>query len=415
MVKDDRVPSLIALVPALAAVLAIFYFKHIRQPWPPVLRIFLQIQLCFALALTIPLLLGNIWIIAAWSLLAFLLIEAAIKLQSRTLLALAVILYIFTGLKLITGGNVFDNINTDNYLNALINHLLTAGTYILFLTAGGIRLLNNPSSFRNENSGTSADFVEGLGQLFSGAAALMFFIYSSYELVLAMKSYFFIFQHGILVLYWSLLGGVLAHLLYRLKNMKFIYLSVLLIFLSGIWLLSMREPIAIRSEYWYSLIFTLFTAGIYIACLSWVGRALYRSMFIEDIAPQFRSRLRWLAIICYSLSGILFLFYSSRELYELLQHYLPSFRNGGLSVYWSLLAIVLLFRGVKSDHKILRMCSISLFVTVALKIFFIDLAGLEPIWRIVAFAIIGIVMLIGAVFYIHGKDMFMNHREDNEQ
>ena len=60
------------------------------------------------------------------------------------------------------------------------------------------------------------------------------------------------------------------------------------------------------------------------------------------------------------------------------------------------------------------MCGIGLFLTVAFKIFFIDLAQLEQIWRIVAFAAIGVVMLIGAVVYIRCKDMFVKNGDDQE-
>ena len=100
---------------------------------------------------------------------------------------------------------------------------------------------------------------------------------------------------------------------------------------------------------------------------------------------------------------------------EFLQCYLTSFRNGGLSVYWSLLAFFMLFYGLQKSTKALRMCAITLFIAAALKIFFIDLANLEQLWRIVAFALMGIIMLIGAFIYIRCKDMFIKNGETSQK
>ena len=116
----------------------------------------------------------------------------------------------------------------------------------------------------------------------------------------------------------------------------------------------------------------------------------------------------------YTLSGIVFFICSSRTWYEFLDWYIKSFRNGGLSVYWSALAFIVLAWGLRKQIKALRMIAITLFCVVALKIFFIDLANLEQIWRIVAFAAIGVVMLVGAAVYIRCKDMFIEKKDKAE-
>ena len=110
----------------------------------------------------------------------------------------------------------------------------------------------------------------------------------------------------------------------------------------------------------------------------------------------------------------MFFIYSSKEIYEFFVYCLHSFRNGGLSVYWSALAFALLLWGLMKDRKVLRLCGIGLFAAAAVKIFFIDLANLEQLWRIVAFAVIGVVMLVGAVVYIRCKDMFVKNGDDQE-
>ena len=86
--------------------------------------------------------------------------------------------------------------------------------------------------------------------------------------------------------------------------------------------------------------------------------------------------------------------------------FLYGFRNGGVSVWWSLCAIALLFGGIRRRVKALRISGVVLFAACAGKVFLIDLARLEQIWRIAAFAVIGVVILLGALLYIRFKDLF---------
>ena len=46
------------------------------------------------------------------------------------------------------------------------------------------------------------------------------------------------------------------------------------------------------------------------------------------------------------------------------------------------------------------------FAVVACKVFFIDLARLEQVYRILAFIVLGIVVLIGAYFYMRYRQIF---------
>jgi uncharacterized membrane protein len=74
-------------------------------------------------------------------------------------------------------------------------------------------------------------------------------------------------------------------------------------------------------------------------------------------------------------------------------------------------AFILLLTGLKKQKKHLRLCGFGLFAITAGKIFFVDLADLEQLWRIVAFAVIGLFMLAGAVLYIRCKNLFVPESE----
>lgn len=81
-------------------------------------------------------------------------------------------------------------------------------------------------------------------------------------------------------------------------------------------------------------------------------------------------------------------------------HYLPSMRQGALSIAWTLFALGLLLFGL--NHKILasRLAALVLFAVTIWKIFFIDLAALEQIYRICAFVALGLLILAGGVIYL---------------
>ena len=101
--------------------------------------------------------------------------------------------------------------------------------------------------------------------------------------------------------------------------------------------------------------------------------------------------------------SLLFL-YSSLELYWMLGAVLPVFRNGGLSLWWGIWAILLLLSGILADKNLPRRLSLVLFGICAVKIFLIDLSSLNALYKVAAFLVLGLLMLGGAVLYTRFKD-----------
>ena len=403
-----QMPALLTIFMALLASGKIFYMVRKKQYHSAkILAIFLQIELCFALALTVPLLLGSQWVIAAWSILAFLLVDAACKIRSKTLLVFAVIVYIASAWFETYSPQTFND-DYKSFIPQLVNMLVTAGVYIASMTASAIKLIKNSDKFALAETQTT-NVVSGLGQIFIAISGLLFFYCTSYELHTAMHYYFITFKSGILVAYWSILVAVSAYLVHKYKLLQLQFIPLALLGLAGVWMvISHRE---FGGAFWKGFAYTLATASIYIASTVLAAREFAKISVSETLAEKVRKNAKVISIVLYAISGILFFIYSSKELFDGLTLYVVSFRNGGLSVYWSALAFALLVWGLRKQRKVLRLCGIGLFLTVALKIFFIDLAQLEQIWRIVAFAAIGVVMLVGAVVYIRCKDMFIEEKE----
>ncbi|MBO5923364.1 MAG: DUF2339 domain-containing protein, partial [Lentisphaeria bacterium] len=409
--KEWELPAMQTIFAALLAAGKLFFtIKKPEFKTAKVLMVFLQIELCFSLALTVPLLFGEQWVIAAWSILAYLLVDAAIKVRSKTLIVFAVITYIAAAWFETYSPQAF-NKNYQSFLLQLINVLLTAGVYIASMTASAVRLLKNLDKFADVET-QSERVIGGLAQIFLAIAGLLFFYFTSYELHWAMFCYFIKFKAGILVAYWSILAAVTAYLLNKYRFYQLTFIPLALLVLAGSWMLANSR--IFFGDFWKGFAYTLATAGIYIAALALAGREFLKLANTRQLPEQFCKNARIIAVTLYVCSGVLFFIYSSCELYDFLIEYLASFRNGGLSVYWSALAFALLVWGLRKQRKILRMCGIGLFLVVAFKIFFVDLSQLEQIWRIVAFAAIGVVMLIGAVVYIRCKDMFVNKESQDE-
>ncbi len=98
--------------------------------------------------------------------------------------------------------------------------------------------------------------------------------------------------------------------------------------------------------------------------------------------------------------------FSTLEVWTALSVFAESFRMGGLSIFWSLFALSLLLTGISKNRSVLRGAGLLLMGIVVAKVFFVDLAGLGQIHRIVAFIILGVVVLIGSFLYLKYRHRF---------
>jgi uncharacterized membrane protein len=79
---------------------------------------------------------------------------------------------------------------------------------------------------------------------------------------------------------------------------------------------------------------------------------------------------------------------------------------GGISILWSLFALGLILPGIWKNVRALRLVGLALFAVVAGKVFFVDLANLDPFYRIVAFILLGILVLSGSFIYLKHRQTF---------
>jgi uncharacterized membrane protein len=111
----------------------------------------------------------------------------------------------------------------------------------------------------------------------------------------------------------------------------------------------------------------------------------------------------WMAL------GLAFVFLSL-ELNTFLSQFVPALRPGGISILWSLFALGLIVGGIHKNAGALRFTGLGLFTVVGFKVFFSDLANLDQFYRIVAFILLGILVLSGAFLYLKYRQTFANAR-----
>ena len=126
-----------------------------------------------------------------------------------------------------------------------------------------------------------------------------------------------------------------------------------------------------------------------------------------DDSASIRPWLGWAALV-------LLFCYLSLEVNSLLYQYVAGLRSGGVSILWSVFALSFVFAGIKREIPALRLTGLALFALVSWKVFFIDLARLEQIYRIVAFIVLGMLALGGAFFYMRYQQSFNGNANDRE-
>jgi uncharacterized membrane protein len=116
----------------------------------------------------------------------------------------------------------------------------------------------------------------------------------------------------------------------------------------------------------------------------------------------------WLAL------GLAFVFLTL-ELNTFLSEFVPALRPGGISILWSLFALGLIIGGIHKQVGALRLVGLGLFTVVGFKVFFSDLANLDQFYRIIAFILLGILILCGAFLYLKYRQTFARELASQER
>jgi uncharacterized membrane protein len=412
-------------VAAVTLGLAAFYTAHVyyclvRRVLDRELMLSFIGLAAFFLIVTAPLLLSREWITASWSLQALVLLWIACRLNSRFLQHTAYVLYLMVLFRFgfldlpsqYARGIPGTDVELAVYVSQLVQRLATFGIPIGSLFA---------ARFVLRSSGVPAVSLTMLPENDIPAVVRRSWALSS--IVVSALGMLFVFLHLELN---RTVGYILPDL--RLPALTMLWLAMCFLL---VWEYRKTSGPVIR------VLLCVFIAGLLLKLLlfdlrSWdAGLSLmygdvYRfrdagfrlldfGMVLVFFAAAFQllagqqtaSMRRDLAI-----TGLALMFLvTTLELNSFLYHFVPGLRSGGISILWTIYALALVLVGIRRNIKPLRLTGLILFTVVAGKVFFFDLASLDQIYRVVAFILLGILVLSGSFIYLKYRSVFATEDE----
>ena len=392
----------------------VFYFLRRKLVDRELLISFIGLA-AFFLAVTMPLVLSREWITVSWAIQAFILLWIAGKLGSEFLRQTSYVLYAIVLFRfgLIDLKNQFLQAPSSvdlpllSYLAMLGERLVMFGIPIASV-GGAYRLLMKQDTSTNgivssENDITGVLRSQWAMRLAVGISLGMLFIYLHLEFNRTFGYLYEPVKMPLLSLLWLVMCGILLYEVV-VRDSR-VMLNLLLIFVGGL-----LVKLFIYDVPSWNLTFNQVYGGEYSfrdAAMRLIDFGAVIGFFAGGYAMLIgKSHAKQAGIFLGFCSlGLLFI-YLSLEVNSFLHFYLDGLRPGGISILWSLFSLGLILRGISKNMRELRYLGLALFAIVACKVFFIDLAQLEQIYRIVAFILLGILLLIGSFIYLKHRESF---------
>jgi len=360
-----------------------------------------------ALALTPPLVLSAHWLTAAWAVEAAVLFWLAAQLSSPFLRGLALVMYAgvigrlcFVDMSRAFAGRAWQAMQAlalGPYLRALAERVLQFGIPLVSLFVpmrAGAPATTAP--------GTDAPSVS---QFLHNACLVVFIglllLYSQIELRVCCDAFNPLLRA--VVGTYGFIAVLAALLYYNRRGASGVVRVVTTVILVILLFKFLREDV----DGWDPLLFSLRYTCSYSLATVLVRGADFLGLIGILVVAQRVANLRgpgtrpevlsyWYTIIAMALLFV----YVTFETGSLLQHFVPGLKPGGISIVWTLYALVLITLGIVRRIRSLRYAGLTLCAIVPCKVFFIDLAHLSQLYRIVAFIVLGVMFVGGALAYL---------------
>jgi len=372
----------------------------------------------FFLAVTVPLVLSKQWITASWAIQALVMLWIAGKLKSEFLRHVAYLLY-----AIVLGRFCFIDLRSEylvgigaaaavpfrQYLLDLVERLVAFGVPVASMGAA-CRLLKQPlatASLAVDRANDIGQWVrERLAVRIAVAVVLaMLFIFLHLELNRTFGYLYEPMRTPVLTLLWLAMCAVLLY--EYLSQPHPVMLGILICFVVGLlvklfffdlggWMLPGKILYA-REDYVLQAGMRFLDFGAIIA---------FFSLAFYLLAGRVPARRAGIAL---GYVGLVLLFiFSTLEVNACLHHFVAGLRAGGISILWSLFALGMIIAGIRYRVPALRYVALGLFAVVAAKVFFIDLEEMKlaPMWRYVAFVLLGVLVLSGSFIYLKCRQAF---------
>lgn len=389
----------------------IIYFLH-RKYRDRNLLLMLFALTAFSITVTFPLLLSGKWITFSWSALAVVFLWLGLRLGSRFLSNCSFLIYFLALMRILTVDGSFHS-TTFDYVSGMTDRLITIGSVIAALAAG--RFLMNKYAKKDRDCvipedndvqfGLPSDMISGV-LLWGGAMLLV--SYFTLEALRVSEMFYLPMREPAVMLVWAAATAMLARFAGKFKSAALLTLTIIagvvllvkLLVDIDVWHFNPERFAYCCDPLWD---YTFMRAIEFIALIVLAFFCMNRLRFRQDV--KLNSIMGAVAI------GLLFA-YLTLETSTLLLHYVPEFRAGGVSILWAAFAFTLIFRGLRQDSRNLRYAGLLLFSVDVFKIFMVDLSHLAQLYRIVAFIVLGIVMVGSAFIYMKFREQFKTENKD---
>ena len=412
---------------------AIHFFAMLQRKFIDrnLLVVFLGLSSCF-LATTMPLVLSREWITASWSLQALMLLWMASQMRSGIVRSISYVLFAlvlgrFALLDLQrtffgSGWAATANLPMQTYLQLLLSRVVAFGVPIASLAIAYRWVTTLPSSSSEDGSQDITPPLEQrllfgirdhwiMNWLLTGALATGI-VYLHIEVSKSVGYAYPAATNSMLTILWLGFCGILAFLWLQRKSDVLLFFTVLAtsIVLGKILFFDVALGWELTDQYLYAGQYSFRDALMRLIDFSaLIGFAV---MMVALLANRDVHKMARPFFISTCLASLFI--YTTLEVNSYLFHFYPGFRYGGISILWALFGLSFLVRGIARDQRIIRYIGLALFAIVSVKVFFVDLRNLDPIYRIIAFVILGLMLLAGSFLYLKHRERFATQHDSDE-
>ena len=412
----------------LAVAMAAFYIAHLylfisKKRNDRGLALGFIALAAFFLIITVPLLLSDQWLTLCWSAQALVLLWLAAKVNSRFLRYVAYLLYLIVIGRFFTvdlygqfGDRVADSTTLLDYMKLLGQRVLSFGFPVASMAAA-MRLHQRPASASANALEAENDIKEIVPPgptliTIIAIVATMLFIYLHLEFNRTMLFLFSPVRLPVLTMLWI---GACAILLacFRRTSAQPLFI-LLMLFVVG----TLVKLAVVDFPFWNldlpTYRFDATTYSFLEAGMRLLDFGVILAFFIYAFNLVRAQKLTPSPHLFFGYGALaLFLIYWTFELNTLLAHFVPGLRAGGISMLWGTCALALVTGGIIKNVRPVRFTGLAIFLIATIKVIAFDLRSLDPLYRIIAFIVLGIALLGGAFVYIRFENILNGNSTPN--
>jgi uncharacterized membrane protein len=373
------------------------------------------------LAITMPLVLSREWITASWAIQALILLWMALQMRSGALRSIA---YVLFGLVLIRfgwwdlrrdffgpGWGTTAQLDWVSYGRLLVERVVAFGVPIGSLALAYRWMQQLPREAASEEGEAIEDprllfgLKDGLVTRWLLAGAfLMGAIYLHLEIARSVGYAYAPLRDPMLTLLWlAVCGGLLyVWILKPSQTLLMVVVAATAIVIGKVVLHDLPRGWNLNDQMLYARPYSFRDALMRL--IDFAGLVGFLSAAYAFLGARSSPRAARQFFATASI-GMLFL-YTTLEVNSFLFQFYPGLRSGGVSILWALFALAMILGGISRSERSLRYVGLALFTIVSLKVFFVDLSQLDPIWRIIAFVVLGLLLLAGSFVYLKHRESF---------